>query len=159
MKKRTIRILFWTILIIGIVIGWLLPGDISLLTKKADGKKLDPNIFDIPKKFGQLDVQGKYFRYSILAEAETGSVELLRVDERIPLHKHPNENHFVYIYKGKAKGTIGDVTAEVGPGQLIVIPAGIPHSIERIGDTPLEIILFSTPPFVQKDTVFLEEEQ
>lgn len=152
MKKKTMQTVFFVLFIIGVVVGYLLPGDIKTVTKKP----LQAGIFDVPKKLGQLDMQGPYFKYSVLAETETGSVELLRVDDKIPMHMHPKENHFVYIFKGKAKGTVGDVTAEVGPGQLVAIPAGVPHSLERIGDTPVEAILFSTPPFVVGDIVFLE---
>lgn len=152
MKKKTIRLIFVLFFIFGIVIGYLLPGDVRALTRKS----IKANIFDIPKKLGQLDLEEKYFKYTVLAETESGGVELLRVDDRIPTHMHPKETHFVYVFKGKAKGTVGDVTAEVGPGQLIVIPAGVPHSLERIGDTPVEIILFSTPPFAPNDIAWLE---
>ena len=153
MKKKTMQIWFVILFIVGAVVGYLLPGDFRALTKKP----LQANVFDIPKRLGQLDIDANYFKYTVLAETETGSVELLRVDDRIPMHMHPKENHFVYIFKGRAKGIVGDVTAEVGPGQMIAIPAGVPHSLERIGDTPVEIILFSTPHFVQKDIVWLEK--
>ena len=153
MKKKTMQTIFLVLFILGVVVGYLLPGDFKDLARKP----LQANVFDVPKKLGQLDIDADYFKYAILAETETGSIELLRVDDKIPTHMHPKENHFVYIFKGKAKGTIGDVTDEVGAGQLIAIPAGVPHSLERIGDTPVEIILFSTPPFVQKDIVWLEK--
>ena len=153
MKKKTMRAIFAVLFIIGIVVGYILPGDIRGLTKKP----LQANIFDVPKKLGQLEMQTDYFKYTPLAETESGGVELLRIDDQIPKHMHQKETHFVYIYKGKAKGTVGDVAAEVGPGQLVVIPAGVPHSFERIGDTPVEIILFSSPPFVEKDIVWLDK--
>ena len=142
--------------IVGLVIGFLLPFHLSDLTKKIAGNKLKPNVFDVPKRLGQLDLETAYFKYTVLAEAETGAVELVRVDDKIPLHIHPNENHFVYILKGHAKGTVGAVTAEVGPGQLVAIPAGVPHSFERVGDSPVEILLFSTPPFKPNDTMWMD---
>ena len=146
------QLIFVLLFIAGIIVGYLLPGDVKTLTKKP----LQANIFDVPKKLGQLDQESQYFKYTVLAETETGSIELIRLDGKIPKHMHPKENHFVYIFKGRAKGTVGDVTAEVTAGQLVAIPAGVPHSFERVGDTPVEIILFSTPPFVVGDTVFLE---
>ena len=155
MKKKTMQTIFVLLFIAGIAVGYLLPGDIKSLAKKP----LQANVFDVPKRLGQLDLETDYFKYTVLAETETGSIELLRIDDKIPLHMHPKENHFVYIYKGRAKGTVGDVTAEVGPGQLVAIPAGVPHKFERIGDTPVEIILFSSPSFMPGDTVFLEEKQ
>ena len=159
MKKKVMQTLFVVFFVIGIVVGYILPGDLAYLQKKATSKPLKANIFDVPKRLGQLELETDYFKYTILAQTDTGSIELLRLDDKIPMHLHPKENHFVYIFKGRAKGTVGDVTAEVGPGQLVAIPAGVPHSFERIGDTPVEIILFSSPPFVPGDTVFLEEKK
>ena len=154
MKKKTMQAIFVLLLIAGIAIGYLLPGDIKSLTKKP----LQADVFDVPKRLGQLDLETDYFKYTILASADTGSIELLRLDDKIPLHMHPKENHFVYIYKGRARGVVGDVAAAVSAGQLVAIPAQTPHSFERIGDSPVEIILFSTPPFMPGDTVFLEKE-
>ena len=153
MKKKTMQTIFVLLFIAGVVVGYLLPGDIKTLTKKP----LKADIFDIPKRLGQLDLETPYFKYTVIAETDTGSVELIRLDDKVPKHMHPKENHFVYIYKGRAKGTVGGITAEVGPGQMVAIPAGVPHSFERIGDTPVEIIVFSTPPFMPNDTVFLEQ--
>ena len=157
MKKKAIRNWFIVLFIVGLIAGWLLPGDLRTLQKKVSENPLKAGVFDIPRRLGQLDKEGPYFKYIVIAEAETGGIELIRLDDRIPLHLHPKENHFVYIYKGRAKGTVGDVTAEVGPGQMVAIPAGVPHSFERIGDTPVEAILFSTPPFIASDTVFLDK--
>lgn len=152
MKKKTMQAIFVLLFIAGIVIGYLLPGDINSLSKKP----LQAGFYDVAKRMGQLDLESPYFKYSVLSEAQTGSVELIRLDARIPMHMHPKENHFVYIYKGRAKATIKDVTEEVGPGILLSIPAGMKHSIERVGDAPVEIVLFSTPPFMPNDTVWLE---
>ena len=155
MKKKTMQTWFVVLFILGIAAGYLIPGDVKTLTKQMTGNVLKPTVFDVSKRLGQLDLSTPYFKYAVLAETETGGIELVRVDDKIPLHMHPNENHFVYIYKGKARGTVGDVTAEMETGQMIAIPAGVPHSFERIGDTPVEIILFSTPPFKPNDTVWL----
>lgn len=154
MKKKTMQLIFVLLFIAGIVVGYLLPGDVKTLAKKP----LQANVFDVPKKLGQLDKETDYFKYAILAETETGSIELIRLDGAIPMHMHPKENHFVYVFKGRAKGTVGDVTAEVSAGQLVAIPSGVPHRFERIGDTPVEMLLFSTPPFVPADIVWLEKE-
>ena len=123
MKKKTMRTWFVILFIIGLIVGLGVPTDLKTIIKKAAQNNLKPDVFDIPKKLGQLDIDAGYFKYSVLAETDTGSIELVRVDNKIPMHMHPKENHFVYIYKGRAKGTIGDVTAEVSAGQLVAIPA------------------------------------
>ena len=153
MKKKTMQTIFFALFIAGIIVGYLLPGDFRDLSRMP----LQSDVFDVPKRLGQLDVENEYLKYSLLAETDTGSVILARFDGIMPLHMHPKENHFIYIFKGRAKGTVGDVTAEVGAGQLVAIPAGVPHSFERIGDTPVEVILFSTPSFVPADIVWLEK--
>ena len=153
MKKKTMRTIFVILFVLGVVVGYILPGDFRALAKKP----LQAGIFDVPRKLGQLDLETPYFKYTVLAQTETGGIELIRLDDKIPMHMHPKENHFVYIYRGKAKGKVGDVAAEVSPGQLVAIPAGVPHSFERIGDSPVEIILFSTPPFVAGDTIYLDK--
>lgn len=150
------RVLLSVFLLVGIAIGYLLPGNVSSLMEKPSEKRLEAGIFDIPKRFGQLELQSDYFKYTVLAEIPTGSIELIRLDDSIPKHMHPKENHFVYVYRGRARGIIGDATQEVVQGQMVAIPAGVPHSFERIGDAPVEIILFSSPAFAPADTVFLE---
>ena len=157
MKRRTMRNWFIFIFIIGLALGWMLPKNFWDFKRDAMQKPLQAGIYDIPKRMGQLDQETPYYKYMLLGETLTGSAELLRVDDKVPLHAHETENHFVFIYKGKAKVTIGSVTEEVGPGALVAIPAKVPHSLERIGDAPVEIILFSTPPFMSGSTLFLNQ--
>ena len=157
MKKKTMQAWFVVLFVLGLAAGLLVPLDYKTIKKKMSGESLKPDVIDISKRMGQLDKETDYFKYSVLAQTETGAVDLLRVDDKIPLHMHPRETHYVYIYKGRAKGTVGGVAAEVGPGQLVVIPAGVSHSFERIGDSPVEIIAFSSPPFMPNDTVWLDK--
>ncbi len=106
-----------------------------------------------------LEQEREGFRYSVAFESKTGSVEIFRIEQGVRLHKHPKENHVLYILNGHGKGQIGDTIAEVGPGQVLVIPANVPHKLERTGDEPLDFILFSTPGFHPNDIVWLEPQQ
>ena len=157
MKRKTLRNWLIFIFILGLVLGWMIPKNFWQFTHDVAQKPLQAGFYDVPKRMGQLDQETPYFKYSVLGETLTGATVLLRIDDKVPMHAHPNENHFVYIYKGNAKATIGSVAEEVGPGALLAIPAGVPHSIERIGDAPVEAMVFSTPPFTPTDTVFLNE--
>jgi mannose-6-phosphate isomerase-like protein (cupin superfamily) len=153
-------------LLIGVVLS-LLPALSSAAEKpqqapkpeKVAMKALQPGVFkieDILKK--GLDQKAGGFNFSVIAEAKTGSVELFQI-ENVKSHFHPSENHFLYIIKGKAKGQIGEVTAEVGPGDLLVIPAGkrFQHKLRKLGDEPVVFLLFSTPPFKSHDIVWVEK--
>jgi mannose-6-phosphate isomerase-like protein (cupin superfamily) len=48
------------------------------------------------------------------------------------LHRHPYEEVFV-VYEGKATYTLGDATLEVFAGQIVVVPAGMPHKFINSG--------------------------
>jgi mannose-6-phosphate isomerase-like protein (cupin superfamily) len=52
------------------------------------------------------------------------------------LHKHPYEEVFV-VQEGDATFTVGDVTIEVTGGQIVVVPAGVPHKFVNSGTGPL----------------------
>ena len=52
------------------------------------------------------------------------------------LHKHPYEEIFV-IQEGDATFTVGDATIEATGGQIVVVPAGVPHKFINSGSGPL----------------------
>ncbi|MDD2839083.1 MAG: cupin domain-containing protein, partial [Sulfuricurvum sp.] len=39
-----------------------------------------------------------------------------------------------YVISGRAKVVIGDKTIEAGAGDVLLIPAGVPHSYETLGN-------------------------
>jgi len=51
----------------------------------------------------------------------------------MPLHTNTVE-HEQYVLSGRAQVQIGDKTIEAGAGDILLIPAGVPHSYETIGD-------------------------
>ncbi len=52
------------------------------------------------------------------------------------LHKHPYAEVFVLL-EGRATFTAGDDVIEAGGGQIVVVPAGIPHTFVNSGTGPL----------------------
>src|SRR4028118_212495 len=52
------------------------------------------------------------------------------------LHTHPYEEIFV-VQEGEATYTDGDDTIDVGAGQIVVAPAGVPHKFVNTGSGPL----------------------
>ena len=54
----------------------------------------------------------------------------------VPMHSHHNEQ-ITQVISGVLKfrlGKDGDETIDVGPGQVIVIPANLPHEARVVGD-------------------------
>lgn len=137
---------------------WL-EGPMAKRGVQADPTKRPDVLRVVDRIASGLDQEREGFRYSVAFESKTGSVEIFRIEQGVRLHKHPQENHVLYILKGRGRGQIGDTIAEVRPGQVVVIPADVPHKLERIGDEPLDFILFSTPGFHPNDIVWLEKAQ
>jgi mannose-6-phosphate isomerase-like protein (cupin superfamily) len=48
------------------------------------------------------------------------------------LHEHPYEEVFV-VQEGTATFTVGDATIEATGGQIVVVPAGVPHKFVNSG--------------------------
>ncbi len=63
-------------------------------------------------------------------------------------HYHPFETA-VYVVSGKARAFFGpndERFVDVGKGDFIYIPAGMIHSTENTGDTPVEYVLARAAP-------------
>jgi quercetin dioxygenase-like cupin family protein len=58
-------------------------------------------------------------------------------------HSHDYEQ-IVYIVSGRVRFTVGDEEAIVGPGDMLVVPPGVEHWAETIGDEPaLDLSIFT----------------
>lgn len=56
----------------------------------------------------------------------------------MPLHTNTVE-HEQYVLAGRARITIADAVHEVGPGDVLYIPAGVPHAY-RVVDGPFQFL-------------------
>ena len=52
------------------------------------------------------------------------------------LHSHPYEEIFI-VQEGQATLTVGDATIEAIGGQIVIVPAGVPHKFVNSGSGPL----------------------
>jgi quercetin dioxygenase-like cupin family protein len=63
------------------------------------------------------------------------------------LHAHPYEE-IIITQEGTATFFTGDSEREVGPGEVVVIPAGQPHGFVNSGDTVLrQLDIHASPRF------------
>lgn len=58
---------------------------------------------------------------------------IIEAGGHMPLHTNTVE-HEQYVLSGRARVMIGDETIEAGAGDILLIPAGVPHSYETLGD-------------------------
>jgi mannose-6-phosphate isomerase-like protein (cupin superfamily) len=62
------------------------------------------------------------------------------------MHVHdPPQDHVVTIRSGRMRWTVGGVSLDAGPGDVIVTPAGTPHSYEVLGDEPARVVCVDSP--------------
>jgi mannose-6-phosphate isomerase-like protein (cupin superfamily) len=64
------------------------------------------------------------------------------------LHRHPYAEVLI-VLKGQGRATVGDDVVEVGAGDVVVIPANVPHGFVNIGTGRLrQIDIHDSPDFV-----------
>lgn len=57
----------------------------------------------------------------------------------MPLHTNTVE-HEQFVLSGRAKVALGEKTIEAKAGDILLIPAGVAHSYETIGDEPYSFL-------------------
>jgi uncharacterized cupin superfamily protein len=65
-------------------------------------------------------------------------VEQLGVGDTVPLHRHIIDEVLFYL-SGEVEVRLGDETYAVGPGDIVIVPAGVAHSQRNAGDSAAEI--------------------
>jgi len=71
---------------------------------------------------------------------------------RTELHLHPRTEEIYYILRGTGRMAVGTEERQVGPGDGILIPPGMPHTIRNVGDEPLVFLCCCAPPYSDEDT-------
>lgn len=67
------------------------------------------------------------------------------------LHRHPYDK-VVFTQEGRARWTVNGTDHETGPGDILVVKAGEPHTFRSIGDGPLvQIDVHLGPRFQQEN--------
>ncbi|MCX8103703.1 MAG: hypothetical protein N3E42_04635 [Candidatus Bipolaricaulota bacterium] len=129
------------------------PGDPSSLRPQplpTDESDIRPQFLNLATLANKEFPKGSsLFEWTYLARGNEGSVALMRVRERVQLRER--SPHFLYIRQGQARITIGDQILEATAGQVVILPNAATRIIERLGDEPLEFLLFSAPPLHKKD--------
>ena len=63
------------------------------------------------------------------------------------LHRHDAEE-LIIVHAGRGTYSVGETTVEAGPGDVILIPSGVPHCWVNSGEAPLvHTGVFSTDSF------------
>jgi quercetin dioxygenase-like cupin family protein len=81
-----------------------------------------------------------------LVGKDNGSVSLtvanagLEPGAGVPLHIHPNHEEAILILEGAVEGVLGEEVRTLGPGDVLLAPAGVKHSIINRSNRPARVI-------------------
>jgi len=62
-----------------------------------------------------------------------------------PQHRHAQHDEGFYVVSGTLRFTIGDQDHDAGPGTLVMVPTGAPHTFANPGDEPAVLLSVFTP--------------
>lgn len=62
-----------------------------------------------------------------------------------PLHRHRTEDELFYVISGNARFHCQSQELAAGPGDFVVLPAGVPHTFVVGPDEPLRVLQITTP--------------
>jgi mannose-6-phosphate isomerase-like protein (cupin superfamily)/N-acetylglutamate synthase-like GNAT family acetyltransferase len=83
-------------------------------------------------------------------EGGIANIHVVKVIKGLP-HVHAGYDEVYYVLSGLGTITLGQETHPLRPGSVVVIPAGVPHSLEASAGEELEFVIFGTPPMSMED--------
>ena len=72
-------------------------------------------------------------------------VHVLRPGQEAKVHAHEGEDKCYHVLSGRALIACGEVTYDVGPGELVFCPATVPHGARNDGDEDLRMLVIMAP--------------
>ncbi|RDV01909.1 cupin domain-containing protein [Undibacter mobilis] len=66
-------------------------------------------------------------------------------DSFVPRHIHDTQDEFIYLIEGNLEFVIGADEAKGGPGDLVSLPKGIPHSIHNRSGKTVKCVFWVSP--------------
>jgi quercetin dioxygenase-like cupin family protein len=63
----------------------------------------------------------------------------------LPIHKHLNEDEFIFLHKGSGLFTLGDKQYQIKEGAIALVPKGVWHGLQNTGSENIEMRFGYTP--------------
>jgi quercetin dioxygenase-like cupin family protein len=61
-------------------------------------------------------------------------------------HTHPDQDKLYVVLEGRGEASVGDETAVIEPGDVVLAAAGEPHSLRNPGPANLVVLVVFGPP-------------
>lgn len=91
----------------------------------------------IPAKFALFS---EHWRPKVVASLNGQEVKLIKVQGVFPWHHHEAEDELFLVWRGVFRVEFRDRVVSLGPGEMIVVPAGVEH--RTAADDEAEVICF-----------------
>jgi quercetin dioxygenase-like cupin family protein len=94
-------------------------------------------------------------RRMLNGEAMTLAEITLATGAVVPEHEHPNEQ-IATVLSGRLRFVVGGEEREVGPGESVLIPGGVPHRVEVLEDAVvLDVFAPRREDWIRGDDAYL----
>lgn len=113
-----------------------------------------PNVDVVVQHFGSEEVV-KYpwgeIRWLMNSKIDHGAAQTFGIvqinkGQHNALHAHPNSEELLYVLSGSCEHVVGNKRVTLHPGDLVRVPAGVPHQAFVTGNEPLRaVISYSSP--------------
>ena len=110
----------------------------------------EAEVFDVGKALSGAG-QGRSAVSLPLVKAPEYTVNAVAVRDEIPMHRHEDGRHVLYIVSGRGTATFDGKPVALKPGIVLHIPKGISHSIKAEGGR-LTFVDFVQHPFDPSQT-------
>jgi quercetin dioxygenase-like cupin family protein len=96
---------------------------------------MDP--INIAEKFSLFT---EHWRPKVIARLNGQELKLIKVQGVFPWHHHESEDEMFLVWRGTFRVEFRDRVISLGPGELLVVPAGIEH--RTAADEEAEVLCF-----------------
>ncbi len=106
------------------------------------------------------DIESPSVRVRTLLRSKESRTNMVEMRGRLALHTHPDARHGLMVLKGRVRLFAGGKHIELGPGDFISIPAGLPHGYDLVNKgVPALLVSSDGPAYDPAKTVSLEERE
>lgn len=61
------------------------------------------------------------------------------------MHVHENEEETFYVLQGRGSFVVGQTRRELAPGDMVVVPRGVPHTLAPVPGQALRMLVILSP--------------
>jgi len=110
----------------------------------------EAEVFDVGKELSGAG-QGRRVANVSLVKRPGYTVNAVAVKDEIPMHRHDDGSHVLYIVSGRGTATLGGKPVTLKPGMVVHIPQAVDHSIKVEGGEMrfVDFVRHSTDPTVK----------